>query len=76
MKAAIARTISGLLTSTRVRDFRRELFVVRRRIGGGTACVRYFHQVDDPYSQLMVQALPALSGNYATRFELHLVATA
>ena len=73
LKAAIARTISELLTSTRARDFRRRLFAIRRRMRGAPACVRYFHQADDPYSQLMLQALPALAENYEIRLELYLV---
>ena len=73
LKAAIARTISGLLTSTRARDFRRGLFATHRRMRGAPACVRYFHQADDPYSHLMLQALPALVENYKVRLELHLV---
>ena len=35
--------------------------------------VHYFHQVDDPYSQLLLQALPALAENYTVRLSIHLV---
>ena len=73
MKAAIARTVAGLLTSSRVRDARRSLSSAGRRLRGGTAVVHYFHQADDPYSQLMLQALPALSANHSIRVVPHLV---
>ncbi len=73
LRAPIARTIAGLLTSPRLRDARRSVSAIRRRMRGAPACVHYFHQVDDPYSQLMLQVLAALAANYRIRVELHLV---
>jgi 2-hydroxychromene-2-carboxylate isomerase len=73
MKAAIARTVTGLLTSPRVRDARRAAFALRRRARGGTAVVSYFHQVDDPYSHLMLQVLPAFVARYGIELQPHLV---
>jgi 2-hydroxychromene-2-carboxylate isomerase len=72
MKSAVGRVISGLLTSPRVRDFGRGLRSTARRVRGAPALVEYFHQVDDPYSHLVLQALPALAANYACRLETHL----
>ena len=69
MKAAVGRTIAGLLTSPRVRDLGRGLRSTARRVRGAPALVEYFHQVDDPYSHLVLQALPALAVNYACRLE-------
>jgi len=46
---------------------------MQRRIRGGEAVVHYFHQVDDPYSHLMLQILPALATNYEIRLAPHLV---
>jgi 2-hydroxychromene-2-carboxylate isomerase len=43
-----------------------------RRVRGAPALVHYFHQVDDPYSHLVLQALPALAAHYACRIEAHL----
>ena len=40
---------------------------------GGPAVVHCFYQADDPYSHLMLQALPALAADYAVQLELHLV---
>ena len=73
MKAAIARTVAGLLTSPHVRDARRSLASAGRRLRGGPAVVHYFHQVDDPYSQLMVQVLPKLAEGCNIRLAPHLV---
>ena len=72
MKAAAGRAIAGLLTSPRVRDIGRGLRSTARRARGAPALVEYFHQVDDPYSHLVLQALPALAANYACRLETHL----
>lgn len=40
---------------------------------GGPAVVHYFHQVDDPYSHLVLQALPAFIAGYRVRLQRHLV---
>ena len=72
MKANIARTVAGLLTSPRVRDARRAAFALGRRVRGGTAVVSYFHQVDDPYSHLMLQVLPAFVARHGIELQPHL----
>ena len=45
---------------------------MRRRLSGGEPTVHYFHQVDDPYSHLVVQALSRLHERYRVRFLPHL----
>lgn len=40
---------------------------------GVPARVHYFHQVDDPFSHLLIQKLPALSQAYSLDFKIHLV---
>ena len=72
MKAAAGSAIAGLLTSPRVRDLGRDVRTISRRLRGAPALVEYFHQVDDPYSHLVLQALPALASNYACRLETNL----
>lgn len=73
MKAAFARNLTTLLTSAALRDLRRGLSGLPRRIRDTPARVRYFHQADDPYSQLMLQLLPALAADHAIELEFHLV---
>ncbi len=62
------------LTSPRTRAARRWLAERRRRLRGEPHRVHYFHQVDDPYSQLAAQLLPELVRRYHVSLEPHLVA--
>lgn len=73
MKVVIGVAISRLLTSHRLRDSRRMLGAIGRRWNGGAASLHYFHQTDDPYSHLLIQALPNLLANYAITLQVHLV---
>jgi 2-hydroxychromene-2-carboxylate isomerase len=52
------------LTSPALRDARRAVSETRRRLGGAPHRVLYFHQVDDPYSQLAAQVLETLTDRY------------
>ncbi|MDP2284718.1 MAG: DsbA family protein [Pseudohongiella sp.] len=63
----------AFLTSPLYRDLRRSKAVLLRRLRGQQALVHYFHQVDDPYSDLAVRALPHLAANYAIKIVPHLV---
>ncbi|MEZ4279630.1 MAG: DsbA family protein [Myxococcota bacterium] len=49
---------------------RRELV---RRLRRAPHEIELFHQVDDPYSQLALEAIPRLAERYAVRFRFHLV---
>jgi 2-hydroxychromene-2-carboxylate isomerase len=72
LRAAISRTVSSIITSRALRDFRRGLNGLGRAFGGG-AVVHYFHQPDDPYSQLAAQLLPRLSDTYKITIKSHTV---
>jgi 2-hydroxychromene-2-carboxylate isomerase len=61
------------LLSPRLRDARRALAEAQRRLTGQPRRVAYFHQVDDPYSQLAVQTLAALGERYEIALEVFLV---
>ena len=62
--SALARRLAPIgaaaLTSPRTRAARRWLAEQRRRLRGQPHEILYFHQVDDPYSQLAAQLLPEL----------------
>ncbi|MEN8159654.1 MAG: 2-hydroxychromene-2-carboxylate isomerase [Myxococcota bacterium] len=65
--------VASILTSARTRDLRRWLAERRRRLAGRPHQVLYFHQVDDPYSQLAAQVLPELLARYDVELVPHLV---
>ena len=65
--------LSAFLTSRARRDFRRSVYVWRRRVSGIAPTVLYFHQVDDPYSHLAVQMLRPLMARYKVGMEVYLV---
>ncbi len=69
----IAPVVVETLTSPRTRKARRWWVEQRRRLSGEPHRVRYFHQLDDPYSQLAAEALPELLARYDVVLEPHLV---
>lgn len=73
LSAIVSRQTSRALTSAALRDVRRRLQGWRRRITGGAAVLRYFHQPDDPYSALAAALLPQLADRYDIRIETHAV---
>jgi 2-hydroxychromene-2-carboxylate isomerase len=60
----VAPRLAEALTSPRTRTVRRWLAEQRRRRAGEAHRVLYFHQADDPYSQLAAQTLPELLARY------------
>jgi 2-hydroxychromene-2-carboxylate isomerase len=72
-KAAICRTISRAITSTRLLRLRRKLSAAKRHFTGKPAQVHYFHQTDDPYSRLLSTALPTLQARYRIEILTHAV---
>jgi len=79
-KAVIARitrlispVFTQLLTSPRTRAARRWVAERRRRLRSEPHRIQYFHQVDDPYSQLAAQVLSALVLRYDVELVPHLV---
>lgn len=74
MKATISRTFSRTLTSTWRRDSLRWWHGLPRRTGQRAAIVHYFHQDDDPYSELLATVLPLLQDRYDIVLQCHRVA--
>jgi 2-hydroxychromene-2-carboxylate isomerase len=72
LRAALSRIISSIVTSRGLRNLRRGVNGLGRAFGG-QAVVHYFHQSDDPYSQLAAQLLPALSDTYKVKISSHIV---
>jgi 2-hydroxychromene-2-carboxylate isomerase len=70
----IAPHALAAFTSPRTRAVRRSVADWRRRLAGEAHRVHYFHQVDDPYSQLAAQLLGRLLATYAVELAPHLAA--
>ncbi|MEY3713224.1 MAG: hypothetical protein RL321_844 [Pseudomonadota bacterium] len=73
MKAVISRAFSHALTSTSRRDILRWCHDVGRRATGRMGIVHYFHQDDDPYSELLAACLPELQERYHIELHCHRV---
>ena len=56
-----------IVTSPGLRSVQRALAATRRRLNLSRPVVRYFHQVDDPYSALAARALPHLEAVWGVR---------
>ena len=68
MKLAIMRAGSAFLTSRTLRDTRRAIQALRRKLSGARPTLHYFHQADDPYSHVAAQALASLVARYNVLF--------
>lgn len=66
-----SRVIRTLIDPKRTRALRR-IRELKRKLTAAPHRVHYFHQVEDPYSQLAVQALEALSERYAIENVCHI----
>jgi 2-hydroxychromene-2-carboxylate isomerase len=64
MRAMLSRLFSQTVSSPTLRSVRRGFEAARRVLRGQRPQVLYFHQIDDPYSQLTAQVLPALLDRY------------
>jgi 2-hydroxychromene-2-carboxylate isomerase len=72
VRATLSRTISSIITSPALRSIKRARHGLARAFGGA-AVVHYFHQIDDPYSQLAAQILPKLADTYRIALKSHIV---
>jgi 2-hydroxychromene-2-carboxylate isomerase len=73
LRNRIIPPLSAFLTSRSRRDTLRNFHALRRRLSGAKPTIRYFHQVDDPYSHLAAQMLTPLLARYDVGIEVHLV---
>lgn len=74
LRTTIAPLVTRLLTNPHMRNARRRVSEWRRRLSGEQHEVHYFHQIDDPYSHLMLQVLAAFQTSYNVTVRMHLVA--
>ena len=73
MALRIGKVLSKVLLSKNIRKLRRGFRAIGRTFGGKRAEVLYFHQPDDPYSQLTAQILPELQARYDIDLKVMLV---
>lgn len=73
LRRRLAPLVAATLTSDALRDARRVVAEGRRRLAGAPHRVLWFHQVDDPYSQLGAQVLARLAARYAIELTPRLV---
>ncbi|MCF8469483.1 MAG: DsbA family protein [Parvibaculum sp.] len=69
----VATYIASAITSSCIRTIQRARAAFVRRLSGRKPLIRYFHQPDDPYSWLAIQAVPLLKARYGIDVEIHLV---
>jgi len=72
-RAIYFRTASELITSPKLRRVRRSFWSGWRGLSSRDPVVRYFHDDDDPYSQLTAGVLPALQRRYRIRLDAYSV---
>jgi 2-hydroxychromene-2-carboxylate isomerase len=73
MAFKVGKLVTSLLLSDRLKRFRFARMALRRKLSGQRAEVLYFHQPDDPYSQLTAQILPDLQARYDIEVKVMLV---
>jgi 2-hydroxychromene-2-carboxylate isomerase len=73
LKALLGRNITRLITSPATQWLRRWCFALPRRLLARPATVHVFYQPDDPYSQLLLEYLPALKARYGIKLEIRVV---
>src|SRR5664279_485337 len=69
----LKQLVAQAVTSPALRSARSGRAALLRRIRGTRPRVMYFHQIDDPYSHLAAQLLPALAERYDVDFVPHIV---
>ena len=73
LKSDIGRAVARWVTSERKQVLARSLHAARRRTLRRAAVVHYFHQFDDPYSQLAAAHLQAFGQRYQIEIRSHAV---
>ena len=73
MGMTLSTFISSFWLSRRLRRFRLGRMAFARKLSGRRAEVLYFHQPDDPYSQLTAQVLTDLQARYDISIKVMLV---
>ena len=73
MTSRLRSLIASVSFGRRLQNIKRSLHEMRRRVSGRSHQVIYFHQIDDPYSHLLVQALARVQSSYDIDLQLRIV---
>lgn len=73
MAMRISKLVSTIVLSRGLRQMRRQIKALQRKLTGKRAEVLYFHQPDDPYSYLSAQILSELQARYDIDLQIYLV---
>lgn len=64
---------ASLITSPKLRRFRRGWFEIKRRLVPSLNTVVFYHRVNDPYSYLLLQALPRFLEDFKVNLQIRFV---
>lgn len=73
MKSSLRPLITSVSTGRRLQNIRRGLHEMKRRVSGRSHQVVCFHQIDDPYSHLLAQAMARVQSSYDIDIQLRIV---
>lgn len=62
-----------IITSHKVRQFRRGWFEIKRRLAPSLNTVIFYHRVNDPYSYLLLQAMPRFLEDFKVNLQFRFV---
>ncbi|NPU91524.1 MAG: 2-hydroxychromene-2-carboxylate isomerase [Gammaproteobacteria bacterium] len=65
--------VAKLATSPKLRKFRRGWFEIKRRLMPSLNTVVFYHRVNDPYSYLLLQALPRFLEDFRVNLQIRFV---
>ncbi|MDG1825137.1 MAG: DsbA family protein [Henriciella sp.] len=74
IKANLQNRVARHLFSPKRRDGKRRKAERQRQARSAPHVVKYYHELGDPYSHLMVQVLPEFCRRYDVELEIHIVA--
>lgn len=73
LKTSIVPWLASLITSDGLRNVRRGWFEINRRLFASANTVVFYHRVDDPYSFLLLQAIPRFLEDFKVKLEIQFV---
>ena len=73
IKKILSPSITKFITSSLLRDVRRNYYEIKRKLYRQNHVVHFFFQIDDPYSYLASQLLKKIINDYQITIHIHLV---